>query len=178
MTTRRTFLRCALWTPPVLLLATACSGSRSGVTVQLDPGPTVPLGGTMTFTLTATSVWDAPDPTTKARTSTKAEVRVLLTDGLELLNSGWSGQVSRPGTTSYSRQVTFKANEPQTFEISVKLNSAGIHNIGGYAMIANEPNGSVDSGGSAFYMKVGSTETQVQRDPFPEQLTPPQPTLS
>ena len=51
MPTRRTFIRTALWTPPTLLLATACTGGGSGVTVKLDHGPIARLGETMTFTM-------------------------------------------------------------------------------------------------------------------------------
>lgn len=178
MTNRRTFLRRALWMPPVLLLATACSGSRSGVTAQLDHGPTVPLGGTMMFTLTATSVLDAPNTDPNSSIRNYAVTGLQLTDGLEILSSGWSGEILQPGTTSYSRQVVFKANQPQTFEISVRLNSAGFHSIDGYATIANKPYGSVESGSSGFYLKVDFAETQIQREPFPEQRALPQPTSS
>lgn len=111
-TTQRTFLRRTFWTPPALLLATACSDARPGVTAKLDHGPTAPLGGVMTFTLTATSIWDAPDETATVAISNDARVRLSFTDGLQMLTAGWSSQVDQSGTASYSREVIFKANQP------------------------------------------------------------------
>ena len=174
MLTRRRIVRTALWMPPALWLVTACSGARSGVTVTFDHSPPVPLGELMTFTLNATSVWDAPNPDPNGTKITEAEFGLLLTDGLELLSSGWTGQVLRPGTTSYSRATTFKANQPQSVEFQVKLNVAGFNIVGASAEVANNP-GFVNSGQSAFYLKVTEDGTQIQRDPFPEQRASPTP---
>jgi hypothetical protein len=63
MLTRRTFLRTMLWLPPALLLGSSCSGATPGVNAKLDYDLPPPLGGIMTFRLTATSAWDAPNPT-------------------------------------------------------------------------------------------------------------------
>lgn len=165
---RRRFLQLVGIAPPTLIFATACSSAQSGVTVKLDHGPPAALGGTMTFMLTATSVWDAPDPDSNGTKTTDAEVGFLLTDGLKLLSADYLGQVLRPGTTSYSRKVMFKAKQPQTFEVEVKLNTAGAHELRGHAKVSNSPNGSVDSGADAFYLKVDYMGIKIQRDPFAE----------
>lgn len=174
MRTRRRFLYTCIWTPPILAWVTACSGARPGVTVTLDHGPTAPLGGTMTFTLTATSVWDAPSNTTNGPVIFDAEVGWLLTDGLGLLTPGWTAQVLRPGTTSYARKVVFQANQAQTVEISIQLISAGIHTIRGRASLFRHqgPTPS-DSDGETLYLKVDAVATQIQRGPFPEQRIAP-----
>lgn len=174
---RRRFLQLVGIVPPALVFATACSSAQSGVTVKLDHGPPAALGGTMTFMLTVTSTWDAPNLDPNGTKVTGAEVGFLLTDGLELLTADYSGQVLRPGTTSYSRQVTLKARQSQVFEIGVRLNIIGTHTVYSHAsiLINQLP---TDSDKAGFYLKVDFNGTRVQREPFPEQAVPATPSAS
>lgn len=162
-TTRRTFLRHVIWTPPVLLLATACSGSGSGVTVTLDHGPVAKLGEVMTFILTATSGWDAPAPNDKNAPSNRALVGFTLSAGLISPDSGWSLYTAPDGKLSYSRDVVFKAKVPLTFEFQVKLEQPGEHWVSANAGVVDP---GTSSGKATLYLKVDASGTLIQNNPF------------
>lgn len=124
----------------------------------------------MTFTLTATSVWDAPNADPNGTKITEAEFGLLLTDGLELLSLGWSGQTLRPGTTSYSRSTTFKARQPQQVVIQVKLRDAGFHIVDGGASVSSKSSSFVNAANRTFYLNVTSERTLIQPLRFPNNL--------
>lgn len=107
MTTRRMFLRRAIWTPPVLMLATACSGASSGIKVALDHGPTAKLGEEMTFTMTVVSVVDAPTPKDQFHPSESANVGFALSPGLSSSDPNWKILRGEDGQTTYSRAAQF-----------------------------------------------------------------------
>jgi hypothetical protein len=143
------------------------------VTVTLDHGPTAPLGGTMAFTLTATSVWDAPNPNASdGNAFSNAEISVALTEGLDLLDSGWSAHVVRPGVTDYRKPVVFKAGKPSSFDVTITLAQPGTQFVTAGVSITRVQ-GSIDSTVDTLYLNIGSAVTHVQRDPFPEQRIPP-----
>jgi len=165
MITRRAFLRASLWMPPTLLLAVGCSGSRPGVNAQLDHGPPAVLGGTMTFTLTASSGWDAPDPNADSGMNlTAAQVYFRMTDGLVPLESQWDVNRLRDNMTIYSRQVVFQAKVPQTFEIEVRLDQPGEQRIVGVSQvtIGTAPSTEQDS----LFLLISAIGTQIQDTPF------------
>lgn len=166
MTPRRRFLHTVLWTPPALVLATACSGARPGVSAKLDHGPPAALGGTMTFTLTATSVWDAPNPNSDAVKTTDAEVSFGMTAGLvpTHLDPAWQVTAQPENTTRYTRKVTFKAGVPLLFDFPVLLNQSGEQFIGGAIQISLQ--GSLQGDSQTLFLKVSSLGTLVQRTPF------------
>lgn len=164
MFSRRAFLRMSLCITLTLLLTTACSGSRPGVSAQLDHGPTAPLGGTMTFTLTASCVWDVPNPDPDGTKTTTAEVSFDMTDGLVPLDLSWVATPLREGMTSYSQPVVFKADVPQSFEVSVRLDQEGEQRIiGGVNVLLV---GSAESDVQTLFLNVSSLGTQIRRTPF------------
>lgn len=167
MPTRRRFLRTALWTPPTLVFATACSGARSGVIAKLDHGLPAALGGTMTFTLTAISVWDAPNPNAVDGNKTNdAEISFGMTAGLVPINLDQAWQVIpvQEGGTRYLRKVNFKANLPLTFDFTIKLEQSGDQRLVGSAQILQQTSYQGDS--QTVFLRVTSFGSQVQRTPF------------
>jgi len=164
MFSRRAFLRISLCIPPTLLLTTACSGSRPGVSAQLDHGPPAALGGTMTFRLTASCVWDAPNPDSDGTKTTAAEVSFSMTNGLVPLDSQWEANSIREGMTLYRRSVVFKADVPQSFELAVRLEQEGDQRISGGAEVMLP--GSTHSDKQTLFLRVSSLDTLIQRDPF------------
>ena len=164
MITRRAFLRVSLCFPPALLLTTACSGSRSAVSAQLDHGTPAALGGTMTFWLTASCVLDAPNPDSDGTKTTAAEVAFSMTNGLAPLDSQWEANPIREGMTSYRRSVVFKADVPQSFELAVRLEQEGDQQIIGEVEVVLLD--STDSDSQTLFLRVSALDTLVQRDPF------------
>ena len=163
MTTRRTFLRRAIWTPPVLLLATACGGG-SGVTVTIDHGPPAKLGEVMTFTMTATSGWDAPSPNDKYAPSNLASLGFTLSAGLSSPDSGWTVFIAPNGKSSYSRNVVFQAKVPLTFEFQVKLEQPAEQHVVSANAGVMDPG--TNSGKATLYLKVDASGTAIQDNPF------------
>jgi len=164
MFSRRAFLRMSLCITPTLLLTTACSGSRPGVTAKLDHGPSVSLGGTMTFTLTASCVWDVPNPDPDGTKTTATKVSFDMTEGLVPLNLSWAATPLREGMISYSQPVVFKADVPQSFEVSVRLDQEGEQQISGVANVLLVRGAHSD--GQTLFLNVSSLGTQIRRTPF------------
>lgn len=164
MLSRRAFLHASLWVTPTLLFSVGCSGSRPGVTAQIDWGLPAPLSGTMTFTLLASCIWDAPNPDADGTKTTGAEVSFSMTDGLVPLDPQWVATPIREEMTSYRRPVVFKANVPQSFELKVRLDGHGEQRISGGVEVMLL--GSSHSDKQTLFLNVSSTSTRVQRDPF------------
>ena len=166
MPTRRMFLRTVLWLPPTLLLATACSGARPGVSVKLDADPPPPLGGTMTFRLTATCAWDAPNPNSSGVKTTDAEVSFVMTSGIVpvQLDPVWQFTPGSEDLIGYVRKVVFQANVPLVFTFPVKLEQEGEQRIGGGGKVGLQ--GSADSQSQVLYLQISSLGTVMQRSPF------------
>ncbi|MDZ4721831.1 MAG: hypothetical protein SH847_25505 [Roseiflexaceae bacterium] len=169
MLTRRTLFRTILWLPLALLLGSSCSGATPGVTAKLDYDLPPPLGGIMTFRLTATSAWDAPNPTADGTKTTAADVLFSLQDGLvprEPLDSQWIMSPMSEHFTRYRRQVTCAAGVPQTVELPVRLDQPGDLNVVAGVVQGQDSSSLVGLSSDSLYLRVTSGGTQIQRTPF------------
>lgn len=160
---RRRFLQLIGIAPPTLVLATACSGASSGVTVKLNHGPVTRLGEEMMFTMTATTVVDAPAPVDTSQPNASAIMAFSLSPGLSSSDPNWRIEKLADGRANYSRDVVFQAKVPQSIEFHVRLDKPGEHFIQATAGYGTPRSGSTID---MLFLKVSSESTLIQRTPF------------